>query len=162
MKRTAFYPCCGCDIDEPSRALAGIVDRIVFCDIRPIRRAHRPAGTGTDLVFWKKDILVALDDLPIIDVFFYRRDGASEGGSGIWVLGRTIFPMILARMTRDDCKIMTDGSNSRGGTFRKMKRNSGLLTNGKHITKSTQQRFAHLGMLEFDVVSANPLGVETP
>jgi hypothetical protein len=99
------------------------------------------------------DIREALEQIPHIDVFFYRRDGTPEGGSGVYVLGKYLMPLILAKMTRDPSLFVTDGSNSRGGTFRKMKRNSGLITCGKHITKRSEQRFEELGMLEFDVRS---------
>jgi hypothetical protein len=58
-------------------------------------------------------------------------------------------------MTTDPGLFITDGSNSRGGTFRKMKRNSGLIAFGKHITKRSEQRFTGLGMLEFDVRAAD-------
>jgi hypothetical protein len=153
MKQIAFYPCCARDIQQPAAALTGIVDEIIYCDISPSLR-DQPSivgGNGPKRTFWQKDIREALEQIPRIDVFFYRRDGLSEGGSGIFVLGREILPMILSKMIADSCLLITDGSNSRGGTFRKMRRNSGLLICGKHVTKRPEQRFEALGMLEFDV-----------
>jgi hypothetical protein len=155
MKRIAFYPCCGGDIGEPASALTGLVDEIIYCDIsRSLRDDPFLVGNnGPERTFWQKDIREALDQIPQIDVFFYRRDGTAEGGSGIFVLGRDIMPLILAKMTAEPGLFITDGSNSRGGTFRKMQRNSGLMAFGKHITKRPEQRFEALRMLEFDVRS---------
>lgn len=153
MERIAFYPCCANDIRQPALALTGIADEIIYCDISRSLRDD-PAlvgGIGPKRLFWRKDIREALEQIPRIDVFFYRRDGTSEGGSGIFVLGRDIMPLILAKMTSEQGLFITDGSNSRGGTFRKMQRNSGLIVFGKHITKRPEQRFQSMGMLEFDV-----------
>jgi len=156
MKRIAFYPCCANDIRSPASALTGIVDEIIFCDISPYLRddPSLAGGNGPIRKFWQKDIREALVQIPRIDVFFYRRDGTAEGGSGIFVLGRNIMPLILAKMTSEQGLFITDGANSRGGTFRKMRRKSGLITCGKHITKRPEQRFEALGMLEFDVRGA--------
>lgn len=153
MERIAFYPCCAHDIRQPAAALTGIVDEIIYCDISRSLRDDRSlgGGNGPKRTFWRKDIREALEQIPRIDVFFYRRDGLSEGGSGVFVLGRNILPLVLAKMTGDPSLIITDGSNSRGGTFRKMQRSSGLIAYGKHITKRPEQRFADLEMLEFDV-----------
>lgn len=155
MERIAFYPCCAADIRHPAIALTGIVDEIIYCDINPNLRDDRSLvdSNGPKRTFWRKDIREALEQIPRIDVFFYRRDGTSEGGSGVYVLGKCIMPLILAKMIRDPSLFVTDGSNSRGGTFSKMKRNSGLIDRGKHITKRSEQRFEALGMLEFDVRS---------
>lgn len=156
MQRIAFYPCCAHDIRQPSLALTGIVDEIVFCDISPSLRDDPSLGDlRPKRTFWRKDIREALEEIPQIDVFFYRRDGLSEGGSGIFVLGRNIFPLVLSKMSRENSLIITDGSNSRGGTFRKMKRNSGLISCGKHITKRPEQRFDAMGVMEFDVRTAS-------
>lgn len=153
MERIAFYPCWAGDIQQPAAAMTGIVDEIIYCDIsRSLRDDPSLAGgNGPKRTFWQRDIREALEQIPRIDVFFYRRDGTSDGGSGIFVLGRDILPLILAKMTNHPCLFITDGSNSRGGTFRKMQRKSGLIVCGKHLTKRLEQRFEALGMLEFDV-----------
>ena len=155
MARIAFYPCCADDIIQPAICLAAIVDEIIYCDISPSLRDDPSllGSNGPKRTFWQMGIHDALDQIPRIDVFFYRRDGTAEGGSGVFVLGRDVLPLLLAKMTRDPCLLITDGSNSRGGTFRKMQRNSGLIVSGKHITKRPEQRFEALGMLEFDVRS---------
>jgi len=161
MKRIAFYPCCARDIREPAAALTGIVDEIIFCDISSSLSDDPLLGSaGPKRTFWRKDIRAALEEIPHIDVFFYRRDGLSEGGSGVFVLGREILPMLLSKMSRDPCLLITDGSNSRGGTFRKMHRNSGLMSCGKHITKRSEQRLLAIGVLEFDVRPAPVDGKE--
>jgi len=139
--RIAFYPCCAGDIQEPASALSGIADEIIYCDINspPHKDLLFKGSNGPKRTFWKEDVREALEEIPRIDVFFYRRDGTSEGGSGIFVLGRDILPLVLAKMA-DPSILITDGSNSRGGTFRKMRRNSGLVSHGKHITKREEQR----------------------
>lgn len=152
MRRVGFYPCCAHDIREPSIALTGLVNEIIFCDKNPSLRDDPVLGdAGPSRAFWRMDLRDALEKISHIDVLFYRRDGTFEGGSGLFVLGRDIFSKILSKMTADHCLIVTDGSNSRGGTFRKMKRNSGMISCGKHITKRTDQRFLAMGVLEFDV-----------
>ena len=155
MRRIGFYPCCARDIREPSIALTGLIDEIIFCDKSPSLRDEPLLGdSGPSRAFWRMDIRDALEKISHIDVFFYRRDGTSEGGSGVFVLGRDVFPMVLSKMTAEHCLVVTDGSNSRGGTFRKMQRNSGLIACGKHIKKRPEQRFQAMGVLEFDVKSA--------
>ena len=152
MGRIGFYPCCASDICEPSIALTGLVDEIVFCDKNGHFRDYRDLGIdGPSRSFWRMDLRDALKKISHIDVFFYRRDGMAEGGSGVFVLGHEVFPMVLSKMSAEHCLILTDGSNSRGGTFRKMQRNSGLISCGKHITKRSEQRFLAMGVLEFDV-----------
>ena len=155
MQRIAFYPCCGGDIKVPALALTGVVDEIIYCYVKPfiIDDALLVGRNGPEQTFWAMDIREALDKISYIDVFFYRRDGTGEGGSGIFVLGRDLMPTILQKMIREPSLFITDGSNSRGGTFQKMQRNSGFSAWGKHITKRPEQRFAALGMLEFDVWS---------
>ena len=155
MRRIAFYPCCGGDIKVPALALTGVVDEIIYCDVKPfiMDDALLVGRNAPKQTFWVMDIREALNKIPHIDVFFYRRDGTGEGGSGIFVLGQDLMPMILGKMISEPSLFITDGSNSRGGTFRKMQRNSGLSAWGKHITKRPEQRFEALGMLEFDVRS---------
>lgn len=153
MERIAFYPCCANDIRQPALALTGIADEIIYCDVSTHLRDDPSlvGGSGPRRTFWQKDVRDALRQIPRIDVFFYRRDGTSEGGSGIFVLGREIMPLVLEKMMAESSLFITDGSNSRGGTFRKMKRTAGLQIFGKHISKGQEQRFQHLEMIEFDV-----------
>ena len=97
------------------------------------------------------NVIDAIDSIERIDVLFYRRDGTGEGGSGVFVLGRNVLPRILQKMPFQDALIITDGSNSRGGTFRKMRRSSGLVIGERQILLRREQRFEGLGVLEFDV-----------
>ena len=158
FNRIAFYPCCARDIREPKVLLQGIVDEIVFCDIKYGRPDHEMAEeTLPACRFLKMDARLAINFLPYINVLFYRRDGTSEGGSGLFVLGADFFPRLLSKMTSPECLIITDGSNSRGSRFRKMQRNSGLIEGGKHISMAKLQRFEKSGLLEFRVV---PVGAE--
>lgn len=154
MHRVAFYPCCAGDFREPEEALRGLVDEIVFCDIRirPPKHARHDVSEPI-LTFVRKDAVEAIREIPRIDVLFYRRDSTGEGGSGVFILGSRVLPMILAKMVADHCLIITDGSNSRGGTFRRMTRRSGFRTSGKHIKLRETQRFEAMGLLEFDVLA---------
>ena len=71
--------------------------------------------------------MAAIPALPVIDVLFYRRDSAGgEGGSGLFVLGDVFLRPFLEKFSTDGGLIITDGSNSRGGNFKKMTRISGL------------------------------------
>ena len=160
MHRIAFYPCCGGDIAEPHHALAGIVDEIIYCDVSLVPTDNSSLGLDAPRrTFWQKDIRDGLNEISHIDVLFYRRDGTGEGGSGVFVLGKHILPLVLEKMSGPDCLIITDGSNSRGGTFRKMKRGTGLVMDGKHVTIRPEQRFDRLGVVEFHVRSATSFAV---
>ena len=46
------------------------------------------------------DAWQAVDKLTEIDILFYRRDGMSEGGSGIEVLGNEFLKILLTRFSR--------------------------------------------------------------
>lgn len=128
------------------------VDRIVFCDLRPMRRPTSNKGAPLPAAeYWQMDARVAVEQFDRIDILFYRRDGTSEGGSGLFVLGRDFFPKVLAKMIAPECRIVTDGSNSRGSRFQKMQRRGGLTEAGKIITLAEQQRFTQHRLLEFVV-----------
>lgn len=155
-RKIAFYPCCAHDIREPHQMLTGIVDEIIYCDIYPNLRDDQTLSVSPPTrQFWREDALQAIARISHIDVLFYRRDGTSEGGSGLFILGERIFPLILAKMRRDECRIITDGSNSRGGRFRKMNRASGLSECGKIIKRAEVQRFESFGLTEFIVRAAS-------
>jgi hypothetical protein len=152
MDRIGFYPCCAQDIREPAEALAGLVDEIVYCDISPDLRDDPSCGLELPRrSFLRMDVRDAIDIIERIDVLFYRRDGTVEGGSGVFILGSTVLPSILRKMSGHGSIIVTDGSNSRGGIFRKMRRASGLMIAERHISLRNEQRFESLGTLEFDV-----------
>jgi hypothetical protein len=123
----AFYPCCGSDVSEPRRLLAQYVDEIIFCDRRSfgawsvqddwpgLAAAHFMTGDARDVI----------GTLPPISLLFYRKDSTGEGGSGIFILGKQWLREILRHFPASGGLIITDGSNSGGGMFRKMTRPSG-------------------------------------
>ena len=88
------------------------------------------------------DVREVLPNLSTIDVLFYRRDSDGEGGSDVFVLGDSILPLILNRFPSAGGLIISDGSNSRGGNFRKMKRQSGLRKHGWNFVRLTDQPLA--------------------
>src|SRR5437879_2314262 len=71
--RRAFYPCCAADIEEPRRLLAGTVDEIIFCDIRPYKSWVVTATNRNlpDVRFEIMDVRSYLPNLPQISVLFY-------------------------------------------------------------------------------------------
>jgi hypothetical protein len=160
MKR-AFYPCCASDIEEPRTLLRNYADEIIFCDLSP-RLSHwakRIDGMESDLPVAKfvvGDVRAVLPNLPAISVLFYRRDSEGEGGSGLFTLGGSILPLILERFPAEGGLIVTDGSNSRGGNFRKMIRQNGLSKHGWNFAKLTDQPL--LGSHGLWMISVTPVG----
>ena len=124
------------DILRPLEILKPFADEVIFCDKdihlaaehqfliakRPnvAPRARVQCGDARDTV----------KDVEHIDVLFYRRDGVGEGGSGLFVLGDSFLPAVLARFPLNGGLIITDGSNSRGSNFTRMIRKSGLEKHG--------------------------------
>jgi len=107
--------------------LAGLVDEVIFCDCR--RFTVAPAGTSRDNLpatrFLQGDVREVIHNLPPIDVLFYRNDSTGEGGSGVFILGKQWLKAILDRFSPAGGLIITDGSNSGEGLFRKMIRAQG-------------------------------------
>jgi hypothetical protein len=130
--KIAFYPCCNRDIIEPLSLLRDLVDEVVFCDIdrRLVPYWEGAATKAKEKLpqprFMVEDARVAVRELERIDVLFYRRDSEGEGGSGVYVLSQWFLPSVLEKMPSDGGLIISDGSNSRRGLFRKMKRDSGV------------------------------------
>jgi hypothetical protein len=92
--------------------------------------------------FFRGDVRKVINRVALIDLLFYRRDsGGGEGGSGVFVLGDSFLPKILEKFNPEGGLIITDGSNSRGGLFKKMTRASGLKKYGWHIQKTEDQPF---------------------
>src|ERR1700684_1662993 len=90
--KTAFYPCCADDIEEPRTLLTAYADEIIFCDLNPkLLRCHKSVEGGPiDLpiaTFFVGDVRQVAPKLPPISVLFYRRDSEGEGGSGVFILG---------------------------------------------------------------------------
>jgi len=127
--RRAFYPCCADDIEEPRRLLAGIVEEIIYCDIRRPRGLRHPKTNDglPSVAFVQRSLNDYVDSLPVIQVLFYRRDSVGEGGSGLYILGKEWLPRILRHFPDEGGLIVTDGSNHGSGVFGKMIRPSGYL-----------------------------------
>lgn len=135
--RTAFYPCCGRDFEYPSRLLSGLVDRIVFCDIRPQCAEYLTRYKGhignVAVEFIAGDVREVVERMNNITVFFYRGDSRGEGGSGVYVLGKKFFDS-LAKHLVDGALIITDGSNSGDKLFQRMIRPEGYVRLSKHYS----------------------------
>lgn len=143
--KVAFYPCCRLDLVRPIEILAPYADEVIFCDkdIRiaaeqQILIAKRP-NTAPRARVKCGDARDVVKELDCIDVLFYRRDGVGEGGSGLFVLGDSFLPDILARFPATGGLIITDGSNSRGSNFRRMIRKSGLEKHGWRFEAQADQ-----------------------
>ena len=136
LPRVAFYPCCCCDVLEPVHLVQPYADRIIFCDIDAHlepewqRLTAQPPNPPVVRDFRLADAQKVIASLDRIDVLFYRRDGNSEGGSALYVLGDSVLPSILAKFPSQGGLIITDGSNSRGSNFKRMIRRSGLFKHG--------------------------------
>lgn len=135
LHKVAFYPCCCRDVVGPVDLLQPYADRIVFCDIderlEPEWREREPhLSRAVKTEFRIDDARRVIESLQQIDVLFYRRDSAGEGGSALFVLGDSVLPSILAKFPRHGGLIITDGSNSRGSNFKRMIRRSGLRKHG--------------------------------
>jgi hypothetical protein len=125
--RRAFYPCCADDVSEPRRLLTGLVDEMIYCDLRKPTSWDKEAIVDSTpaIRFVCEDATRFIPQLPVIDVFFYRRDSSGEGGSGLYLLGKRWLPQILDRFASEGGLIIADGSNSGGGMFQKMTRPGG-------------------------------------
>lgn len=143
--KVAFYPCCRLDLVRPIEILAPYADEVIFCDKDIsiaaeqqilIAKRSNTAPSARVQCGGARDIVKELD---CIDVLFYRRDGVGEGGSGLFVLGDSFLPDILARFLATGGLIITDGSNSRGSNFRRMIRKSGLEKHGWRFSASAEQ-----------------------
>ncbi len=154
--RRAFYPCCAADIEEPRRLLAGIVDEIIFCDIRPYKDWTVTATKRglPDTRFEIVDVRSYLPNLPQISVLFYRRDSTGESGSGIYILSERCLTKII---DPSGGWIITDGSNRGDGILRKMMRPQGYTKRAwnRHFQLSPNQKpFDAHGLMKIEVKPA--------
>jgi hypothetical protein len=135
--RTAFYPCCGKDFEYPSQLLDGLVDRIIFCDIRAQCAKHLDRYDGhigrVSVEFIAGDVQEVVERMSDIAVFFYRGDSRGEGGSGVYVLGKKFFGRLAERLM-DGALIITDGHNSGDKLLQRMLRPEGYVRFGKHYS----------------------------
>jgi hypothetical protein len=134
--RVAFYPCCGLDIQRPLELLRPYADEVIFCDIKKSLRprwqkcVNAMAPSGPRPTFLIRDAREVISRITRIDVLFYRKDSDGEGGSGVFVLGDSFLPDILRCFPLEGGVIITDGSNSRGSNFERMKRPNGMRKHG--------------------------------
>lgn len=119
----------------------------MFCDSKATLRrqwAKIVATSDVDALstsFLVEDVRVAVDQVERIDVLFYRRDSAGEGGSGVFVLGDSFLPKVLRRFPEHGGYIITDGSNSRGRNFEKMISSRGFTNYGWFLRRANEQPF---------------------
>lgn len=66
------------------------------------------------------DAWKAIEHLSVVNTLFYRRDGMSEGGSGIRVLSNEYLSLLLAKFPAAGGNIITDGSNAFGERLEEM------------------------------------------
>lgn len=145
--KTAFYPCCETDVVTPVTLMRGYVDRIVFCDVR--QKLHKwklkqPKQVAEDVPvseFVVGDAREVILQIPVIDVLYYRRDSDGEGGSGLYVLGDVFLRPLMEKFSISGGYIFTDGSNSRGGNFKRMKRKNGMEKFGRRFSATIEQPY---------------------
>lgn len=149
-QRIVYYPCCANDVNFPIELLGIENTKYIFCDIRSHRDWHKAKNLAATIKFLRMDAWVAIDKLPEIDILFYRRDGMSEGGSGVEVLGDDYLEKLFLKFPPNGGKIITDGSNAFGHRLDKLK--WGLVTcAGFNISLSENQEFESHVLMSFDV-----------
>lgn len=124
------------------------VEKVIFCDInsRLLTKWEGIIATNTSYrskaSFLVGDVRKVISSIEVIDVLFYRGDSQCEGGgSGIFILGDSFLPYILKRFPTEGGLIITDGSNSRGGNFKKMTRPNGMKKHGWAFKRSPDQPY---------------------
>lgn len=156
LLKREFYPCCSSDIDEPRRLLNGLVDEVIFCDLRlPHRLIQKNESDALPSIrFLQGDVNICIDTIQTINVLFYRNDSASEGGSGIHILGKKWLSRIIQRFPDEGGLIITDGSNSGDHIFKKMIRSNGYLRKSWHchfLPSIEQPWIETLGLYKIEV-----------
>jgi hypothetical protein len=145
--RVAFHPCCGLDIQRPLELLRPYAHEVIFCDINKSLRPrwqnclHTVALEGLRPTFLVGDVREVISRITLINVLFYRKDSAGEGGSGVFVLGDSFLPDVLWRFPKDGGLIIADGSNSRDSNFKGMIRTNGMSKHGWLFRMSPEQPF---------------------
>jgi hypothetical protein len=156
--RVAFYPCCGLDTERPLELLRPYADEVIFCDVKKSLQprwqkcVNAMAHAGPRPTFLIGDAREVISRITRINVLFYRKDSDGEGGSGVFVLGDSCLPDLLRRFPLEGGVIITDGSNSRGSNFERMKRPNGMRKHGWLFRRSPEQPYLESDGL--DVVTA--------
>ena len=156
MLKTAFYPCCGMDVKFPVKLLSERISDFYFCDIQldKYKRSERflkNLDTSVKLNFLSENVWKAVLNLPQIDILFYRRDGMSEGGSGVEILFDEFLSLIFKKLPCEGGTIITDGSNASRDYRYDLMLEGEIKINRFHITKSKSQLFKKFNLFEFDV-----------
>ena len=134
LHRIAFYPCCAGDVTEPRQLLTNLVDEIIYCDQRKSKSWSQVDRTIDHPIasFVQEDARTLIEKLPTIQVMFYRRDSAGEGGSNLFILGKSMLSKIITHFPESGGLIVTDGSNTGSGIFKKMIRRDGYSRKDWH------------------------------
>ena len=148
--RTVFYPCCGMDINDPISLIKSEKLNFIFCDIKSYRNWRSVQTPDIQVNFLKMDAWEAISKLPKIDILFYRRDGMSEGGSGVQVLGEQYLEKLLLKFPSTGGSIITDGSNTSQSYLNKLF-SSNVECMGYKLSLSTDQAFVSLGLKTLNV-----------
>lgn len=149
-QRIVYYPCCANDVDFPIKLMGVENTKYIFCDIRSHRDWHKTKNSAATVKFLRMDAWVAIDKLPEIDILFYRRDGMSEGGSGVEVLGDEYLQRLLKKFPISGGKIITDGSNAFGCRLDYLK--MGLVDcSGFKISFSPNQDLIKHDLMTFEI-----------
>lgn len=119
-KNVVFYPRCAVDYEFPTQLLGTQDNQFIFCDARryPVWYAYKKLHLSSK--FLKVDAWEAIEHLIMVNTLFYRRDGMSEDGSGVRVLGDEYLSLLLKKFPATGGKIITDGSNAFGERLAEM------------------------------------------
>lgn len=122
VKRTGFYPAAARDYLEPLRLLKGMVDHMIFCDIREVPqsrlalrelRATIEVESLPEASFFLGDALSAMACLKTVDVFLVRNDSGGEGGSGLYLLEARRLSWVID-LIKPNGTLITDKPNGFG------------------------------------------------
>jgi len=150
FQRTVFYPYCGIDLLPPIEILGRENLKYIFCDIRRYRNWKEIEKSDASVTLLRMNAWDVIERLPQIDILFYRRDGMSEGGSGVEVLGDEYLTKLLSKSPPDGGIIITDGSNAFGHRLDELE--LGLVKcAGFKITLAPNQEFENHGLMTFDI-----------
>ena len=150
IHKTVFYPCCGMDVYNPIELLRSQSSNFIFCDIKNYRNWNKSHIPDIQVNYLKMDAWKAITKLPQIDILFYRRDGMSEGGSGIQVLGEQYLEKLLLKFPKSGGKIITDGSNTSASYLDKLFSGSTVYV-GYKLSLSLNNTYEKFGLKTFKV-----------
>ena len=115
-RRTAFYPICENDIQEPIELLKNHIEIIYFCDLKIPKtkmdiKALRNKCISNKLpipFYMIGDAIEIMKSIKPVDIFFHRRDSGGEGGSELYLLSDDSIPFVLD-IVKTGGLIVTDG-----------------------------------------------------